>query len=273
TSELLGYFSIASWLGAQFPQLFENARRQSVDGLALPFLANWFLGDATNLIGCILTEQLPFQTAVATYFVFVDLCLLVQYLYYSQERFNSVGSIRLRSGSRRRTLSNHLLHITTSTPANPNPKAPEQGETSTGTTGGTSRSKKVAGVPVVLLGALMLVSYGPSQLPDSSSREWRLFIGRISAWICTCLYLTSRLPQIWKNFARKSVEGLTMSLFVCAFLGNSFYVASILSSPILDDPRPGVSAAFLRESIPYILGSGGTLLFDITIVLQSLHYR
>lgn len=25
-------------------QLIENARRQSVDGLALPFLANWFLG-------------------------------------------------------------------------------------------------------------------------------------------------------------------------------------------------------------------------------------
>lgn len=24
-------------------------------------------------------------------------------------------------------------------------------------------------------------------------------IGRISAWICTTLYLTSRLPQIWKN--------------------------------------------------------------------------
>ena len=24
-------------------------------------------------------------------------------------------------------------------------------------------------------------------------------IGRISAWICTVLYLTSRLPQIWKN--------------------------------------------------------------------------
>lgn len=27
-------------------------------------------------------------------------------------------------------------------------------------------------------------------------------IGRISAWICTTLYLTSRLPQIWKNVSR-----------------------------------------------------------------------
>lgn len=27
-------------------------------------------------------------------------------------------------------------------------------------------------------------------------------IGRISAWTCTTLYLTSRLPQIWKNVSQ-----------------------------------------------------------------------
>jgi solute carrier family 66 (lysosomal lysine-arginine transporter), member 1 len=43
-STVLGYMSLGAWLGAQFPQLIENARRQSVDGLALPFLANWFFG-------------------------------------------------------------------------------------------------------------------------------------------------------------------------------------------------------------------------------------
>ncbi len=30
-------------------------------------------------------------------------------------------------------------------------------------------------------------------------RDIQRFIGRVSAWICTTLYLTSRLPQIWKN--------------------------------------------------------------------------
>lgn len=33
--------------------------------------------------------------------------------------------------------------------------------------------------------------------PSSPSTEY--IIGRISAWICTTMYLTSRLPQIWKN--------------------------------------------------------------------------
>ena len=65
-SDVLGYISICCWLGAQFPsvnasnrhdldltpaddiyidsQVIENVRRKSVEGLSLPFLANWFLG-------------------------------------------------------------------------------------------------------------------------------------------------------------------------------------------------------------------------------------
>lgn len=91
-------------------------------------------------------------------------------------------------------------------------------------------------------------------------------IGRVSAWTCTTLYLTSRLPQIWKNvsalhhvcvcwqanslqYARKSVEGLSMYLFTFAFLGNLFYVLSILTSSKMALPAP-LARQFIRESIP-----------------------
>ena len=102
---------------------------------------------------------------------------------------------------------------------------------------------------------------------EASDRFW----GRISAWTCTTLYLTSRLPQIWKNvgyshnyhlklfyspdsfslsqFMRKSVEGLSILLFIFAFLGNTFYVLSILASPNMDLPAPQ-ARAFLMESVP-----------------------
>lgn len=50
----------------------------SVEGLALPFLLNWMLGDLTNLIGCILTDQLDFQKHLATLSVlslrYITLC-------------------------------------------------------------------------------------------------------------------------------------------------------------------------------------------------------
>lgn len=81
-----------------------------------------------------------------------------------------------------------------------------------------------------------------------------------------------------------------MYLFIFAFLGNSFYVASILTSERVSQPPPA-SSEFLRESLPYaflrllatlsftnsflryLLGSGGTLMFDVTIVGQSWIYR
>jgi hypothetical protein len=94
-----------------------------------------------------------------------------------------------------------------------------------------------------------------------------------------------------RQFVRKSVEGLSIALFVCAFLGNTFYVGSILTSPPMSG-APAEVLAFLMESLPcvssraagppvrsltrtrrYLLGSGGTLMFDVTIVCQSLLYR
>src|SRR6266498_775700 len=40
-----------------FRQLITNYRNGSADGLSLPFLTNWLLGDIANLLGCILTNQ------------------------------------------------------------------------------------------------------------------------------------------------------------------------------------------------------------------------
>jgi hypothetical protein len=57
-----------------------------------------------------------------------------------------------------------------------------------------------------------------------------------------------------------------MLLFVMAFVGNSLYVLSILTNPLATTP------GYLLESIPYLLGSGGTLCFDLAIVTQSYLY-
>lgn len=118
--------------------------------------------------------------------------------------------------------------------------------------------------------------------------DWERILGRTSAWTCTTAYLTSRLPQIWQNvsadvwarkrgtlvdgerpasqFRRRSVEGLAMTLFFFAFIGNSLYVASILTNP------HATSVSYLLESLPYLLGSGGTVCFDLMILGQSWLY-
>jgi hypothetical protein len=47
-------------------------------------------------------------------------------------------------------------------------------------------------------GAYKAHDHGHEDPPPESPSFKRLF-GRTSAWACTTLYLTSRLPQIWKN--------------------------------------------------------------------------
>ncbi|KAG2158226.1 PQ loop repeat-domain-containing protein [Suillus bovinus] len=448
-SELLGYTSIACWLGAQFPQVIENHKRRSCEGLALPFLCNWMLGDFSNLVGCLLTHQLPFQTYLATYFCIVDCSLLAQYFYYGwkpetlsevyvRTRSRTISTARRLSldASHYRTLStvagdvaaaaalgafseSHPEHRVTrkhvvvdesfdDTPpqvveeaqdevdgavlsalsesfhsgrkrvswsqerhdhqpgARSQPVVPtslqitapqrefaafsrgrseqrmadaediEVEQSSSRTASGHRASSRASrrGASMVLLGFGALFSVGaltnahsrslversdsvgqvlvdevdvphpltasshdtayhvsssdagvvtvkfPLALSQNESRSQssedspsaERVIGRIFAWLCTSLYLTSRLPQIWKNYARKSVEGLSVYLFVFAFLGNFFYVCSILTSPEAHMPPPA-STKFFKESIPYLLGSGGTFIFDVTIVSQSYIYR
>ena len=82
-STLLGTLSIVSWLFAQMPQIYKNYRIKSTAGLSIFFLVEWLLGDATNLLGALFTKQATWQVIIASYYVFVDMCLVVQYFWYT----------------------------------------------------------------------------------------------------------------------------------------------------------------------------------------------
>ncbi|EJD36580.1 hypothetical protein AURDEDRAFT_74102, partial [Auricularia subglabra TFB-10046 SS5] len=258
-------------------QLIVNYRNQSADGLALPFLLNWLLGDISNLIGCILTHQLPFQTWLATYFCLVDFSLFSQYFYYDAFKPKPATTLRSRRSYIYQPQHTHARSLSRS-------YSGERDETLRAISVVAANVAQAAAIEAARVRHHSRRHTGAGEsgdpyehMTDSAVSERRVsldrIIGRISAWTCTTLYLTSRLPQIWKNFVRKSCEGLSMALFTFAFLGNSFYVASILTSPpFADAPTTEARTAFLKESIPYLLGSGGTLVFDITIVIQSFVY-
>lgn len=587
-SSLTGQLSFVIWLFAQSPQLYTNYRRGSVDGLSPVFLTQWMLGDATNLLGCVLTQQLPFQIAVATYFCCVDVCIMAQYVYYWSQARTQRGRDRKgkrarsssltnpysvlsetsellrpgRSGSRRRNLSlsqsqtlhrPHLRTTATTNAGRPRSKPPQhppmsrsgsttgdaanyralseaalsvaqlaqeaarrrevmllhhsvegedyfshrrsrrsksrasaspfasqppsrsrsrvnsndpihpgidmpgseeeaEGRNRAGRTSSTNARRKRAGgsidfvhtalsptresrdrdqatsdeeahamadsvtslasestqssgasigprgrdmvrtankmvsgdatpmqkdgtcsssssdgtarmaspdctermamshhqlgrsshehvtddetnrhleiskrtfqrslsskshssqrlttsqiltvskkkqrrgtkspasarrsIGMVLLGIMMISSLplSASSLPTNPSlssnltmalleNPWNRLIGRISAWLCALLYITSRIPQIWENHIRRSVAGLSILLFIAAFSGNLLYTISVLvNEQAVGDER----RAYLQESLPFLLGSGGTLIFDLIIVAQWLAWH
>ncbi|KAF2673369.1 PQ-loop-domain-containing protein [Microthyrium microscopicum] len=87
-SGIFGSISLAAWIFLLVPQLIENYRLQSADGISLVFLSVWFLGDITNLLGASWAHLVPTVIALAVYFCFADCILIMQCVYYN--RLNAV---------------------------------------------------------------------------------------------------------------------------------------------------------------------------------------
>lgn len=64
------------------PQIIENFRRRSADGLSLLFLAIWLAGDVFNILGSVLQGVLPTMIILAVYYTLADIVLLGQCFYY-----------------------------------------------------------------------------------------------------------------------------------------------------------------------------------------------
>jgi len=97
-------------------------------------------------------------------------------------------------------------------------------------------------------------------------KESIMNVGWILAWMCTSFYLSSRVPQIYKNCKRHSVEGVSVELFVFAVGGNISYALSILT-------HPGHTWYTLMKSLPYLVGSMGILSLDVIIFGQMIYYK
>ncbi|KAI9254158.1 PQ loop repeat-domain-containing protein [Helicostylum pulchrum] len=272
TSLLFGYLSIFCWLNAQLPQVIKNYRLRDADGLSFSFLTVWLTGDIANFIGCVITGQLPFQIILSVYFSIIDTILCMQWLYYVKYSDNRIrrwfdGDDEMKPVVQQPNLidNGERIYTTYSTGG-----GKEINEQTTLLSSQTSNKKYTT-----MLLFFGLVTFGVSSPSDlftandtvmmvtgSSSAEGNtIWVGRFFAWVCTFLYLSSRLPQIYQNFHRRSVEGLSMALFFFAAMGNLTYVLSIFSNP-------HATRVTMLEAVPYIIGSAGTLIFDFTIFGQ-----
>lgn len=74
--------SIACWVVVFSPQIIENFKRQSADGLSLLFVIVWLAGDVFNILGAVLQGVLPTMVILAVYYTIADIVLLGQCFYY-----------------------------------------------------------------------------------------------------------------------------------------------------------------------------------------------
>ena len=106
-SQIFGSISIACWIGMFHdpilstnschdsnpprlthvlvvfsPQIIENWKRGSADGLSVVFIVVWLLGDFFNIIGAVLQGVLPTMIILAVYYTLADIVLLLQCFWY-----------------------------------------------------------------------------------------------------------------------------------------------------------------------------------------------
>ncbi|KAF8468393.1 PQ loop repeat-domain-containing protein, partial [Kalaharituber pfeilii] len=319
-SSVLGLLSITSWLFSQIPQLVKNYKNQSVEGLSPLFLLNWFLGDICNFIGAIILNQMFFQQAIGAYYVSVDFILMAQFLYYGVFGMGRkvLGYIEVpaivyvndegKYDERKAVIIEGLSlsppesgpsSLASSYASSSIDETKKKRAYSNGSGIGMGRNAAQAVFMFATLVALTkdvspfasvtgaTIEDNPSWVHESNMSEDWLNVdafGVILSWVSTSLYCTSRIPQLYKNYTRRSTSGLSIMLFVAAFFGNLFYSTSLLTNPLgwsdyepyggggIAGPKGSKRAEWWAKTLPFFLGASGVLLQDGMIFIQWFWY-
>ncbi|KAK8188902.1 PQ loop repeat-domain-containing protein [Phyllosticta capitalensis] len=305
-STLLGTFSIISWLFAQLPQVYKNYQLKSTSGLSIFFLTEWLLGDLTNLLGCLFTDQALWQVIVASYYCFVDCCLVGQWLWYEHLQhgrplLRPCFETQADNDSKASEPKDVRSPRYPSSPSKDAARSPHVGTPTnrTITRLGTSGSSSPASSPRTVLYISLLLAvvarasplHSPSpvlnilETADAPAGETATQIaGRLLSWVSTLMYLGSRMPQLYKNWKRQSTEGLSPTLFLAAFMGNLFYSSSIVTNPCAwytfpaNGGRGWVGAGgsdrvdWVGRATPFFLGAAGVLIMDAAVGVQFWLY-
>ncbi|XP_061369788.1 probable vacuolar amino acid transporter YPQ2 [Gastrolobium bilobum] len=90
-------------------------------------------------------------------------------------------------------------------------------------------------------------------------------IGQWLGWLMAAIYIGGRLPQIWLNIKRGTVEGLNPFMFLFALIANVTYVGSILVRT--------TEWESIKANMPWLLDAVVCVALDLFILLQYIYYR
>ncbi|KAJ8410752.1 hypothetical protein AAFF_G00187090 [Aldrovandia affinis] len=189
SSVVIGLISMFCFLLSTLPQVYEAYRNGKVEeAMSTGFLLFLLSGDLSNFAGCYLTNQLPIQIVTAVFYIFTDVILISQFLYYKIKN--------------RRTRKNPFLKWICFLWCG------------------------AATVACMVLPKLIdMNNVNPAAQSPSNSVE---ISGYVCGYLASIFYLASRFPQLHKNYKRQSTEGTSYWLFALAMLGNGTYGLSLI---------------------------------------------
>lgn len=272
------YISIGVWVAAGTYQSWQLYKHKDVSGFSEGFLFCWTIGAFLNVLGCLCTGQMAFQVVLGFYFLFSDTFLYLQYKYYANRPWLAVQH-------QEELMEERELLISPDTDISYSTNQKKTRQSSISKNESTTRSYSTF-APSVALG----IAYGsspaagapiPAVLTSSAPSTpqilliltaAKLIIGNFASWTSNTLYTVSRLPQIKRNFERKSCEGVSPALFIATLVGNLSYCFTIACA-WKAIPDPVEARAFFVTEVPFIAGAVSTTLADVIIFAQFYLYK
>lgn len=256
--------SLACWIVLLLPQLIEQWRLKSSEGLAIGFITIWFIGDLANLTGAIWGGLLPGVILLAVWFCLSDGLLILSYFYYHNRGPKSAHATSSDLETQPLLNEEHTAGV-------PQRRKSSQRRDSLASlvvpeTSNIWTQYLLPIIFVLLAGVAGYVFSGnntekePSTEPTTPMKAGPEFLGYLSA----ALYLGARIPQIYQNHQKRSVHGLSLLFFLFSMLGNLTYAGGILL--YRNDSE------YVMNYLPWLLGSLGTIFEDLTIIAQFYIY-
>ncbi|KAJ9619666.1 hypothetical protein H2203_008448 [Taxawa tesnikishii (nom. ined.)] len=302
-SGVSGSISLAAWVFLLVPQLIENYRSGSADGVSLLFLSVWMVGDITNLAGALWARLVPTVIALAVYFCFADAILISQCVYYNtinarreRRRSAAVAAAAAGSGSgsleateedallgdgRRRSTAADNMGLPGSRRRSSASKKSKRGSTGRRDSNLDDIMEEDSGSRAYVkntISVLLIIVAGaggwaiawrsgvwkPSPIGQPDKEDHTPIGAEVLGYASAVCYLGARIPQIIKNYREKSCDGLSLLFFLLSLLGNLTYGAGILFH--------SVEKQYFLTNLPWLIGSLGTMVEDAVIFYQFSIY-
>lgn len=301
-SFLFGVLSNILWFIILIPQVYMNYKLKNADAFSFSLVFMWIVGDLFSILSSNAKGLPPIILYSAVYHMTLALLFMIQILYYRSYNLNK--SIQLRS-EEEDLLMNDEVDIIDIEEDNEQEDLNQVREDYI-----RGYDRNVEDIDM-FNSHILTVSNEPAPLRtlvrDNKSVDYdnmflltieeqlfilismtvmfmcwgslstlhgaqKIFIADLIGWASTFIFISSRIPQIYLNYTRGSVEGLSLNSFILINIANYLFVSSILVN-LYDIPSIDDKFIFFVNNIQWIMGSFCTSFFDAIIFYQFITYK
>lgn len=251
-SFVFGIISNLLWLFILLPQIYTNYKLKNSDAFSFSLVFMWIMGDIFSILASY-AKNLPVIIMYSgIYHIALAGIFMGQILYYRHYRLNRHLRLNDNDNDNEEGLISNLRSDIESVDYD-----------------NMFLLSIAEQIYICLMVSITLVcNFGLFYLAGTQ----KILLADLIAWMSIFIFVSSRVPQIYLNYKRRSVEGLSLISFIMINIANYMFIISILIN-LYDIQEMTSKFIFFMNNIQWILGSFCTSLFDAIIFYQFVKYN